>query len=106
MPVEVAVVNKGLPGLTLTPESFFLVNEEGRRYPAVGGKELADNYGDVDVDRRLGVVAGLGAHVMGPGAEEQLNLFALAMKSGITANQIKSAMFAYPSYASDLGYMA
>ena len=42
---------------------------------------------------------------MGPGAEEQLNLFALAMKSGITANQIKATMFAYPSYASDLGYM-
>ena len=42
---------------------------------------------------------------MGPGAEEQLNLFALAMKSGITANQIKATLFAYPSYASDLGSM-
>ena len=43
--------------------------------------------------------------VMGPGAEEQLNLFALAMKVGLTANQIKATMFAYPRYASDLGYM-
>jgi len=32
-------------------------------------------------------------------------LFALAMKAGLTANQIKATMFAYPSYASDLGYM-
>ena len=47
----------------------------------------------------------VGAHVLGPGTEEQLNLFALAMKSGITANQIKATMFAYPSYASDLGSM-
>ncbi len=42
---------------------------------------------------------------MGPGAEEQLNLFALAMKAGLTANQIKATMFAYPSYASDLRHM-
>lgn len=55
------------------------------------------------VDRATGRI--VGAHVMGPGAEEQLNLFALAMKAGLTANQIKSTMFAYPSYASDLGYM-
>ena len=55
------------------------------------------------VDRTTGRI--VGAHVMGPGAEEQLNLFALAMKTGITANEIKATMFAYPSYASDLGYM-
>ena len=47
----------------------------------------------------------VGAHVMGPGAEEQLNLFALAMKAGLTADQIKATIFAYPSYASDLGHM-
>jgi glutathione reductase (NADPH) len=55
------------------------------------------------VDKTTGRI--VGAHVMGPGAEEQLNLFALAMKAGLTANQIKAAMFAYPSYASDLGSM-
>ncbi len=55
------------------------------------------------VDRTTGQI--VGAHVMGPGAEEQLNLFVLAMKSGITANQIKATLFAYPSYASDLGSM-
>ena len=56
------------------------------------------------VDKTTGRI--VGAHVMGPGAEEQLNLFALAMKAGLTANQIKATMFAYPSYASDLGSMA
>ena len=47
----------------------------------------------------------LGAHIIGPGAEEQINLFAMAMGAGLTANQIKGSIFAYPSYASDLGSM-
>jgi len=47
----------------------------------------------------------LGAHLIGPGAEEQINLFAIAMKAGLTVNQIKGMIFAYPSYASDVGSM-
>lgn len=47
----------------------------------------------------------LGAHLVGPGAEEQINLLAMAMKTGLTANQIKGLIFAYPSYASDIGSM-
>lgn len=42
---------------------------------------------------------------MGPGVEEQLNLLTLAMNAGLSANQIKAAIFACPSYASDLGSM-
>lgn len=47
----------------------------------------------------------LGAHLLGPGAEEQINIIALAMGAGMTANQLKGVIFAYPSYASDLGSM-
>ena len=47
----------------------------------------------------------LGAHLIGPGAEEQINLFAMAMGADLTANQIKAMIFAYPSYASDIGSM-
>jgi len=47
----------------------------------------------------------LGAHVIGSGAEEQINLFTMAMGAGLSANQIKAVIFAYPSYASDLGSM-
>ena len=32
----------------------------------------------------------LGAHLIGPGSEEQINLFAMAMGAGQTANQIKA----------------
>ncbi len=47
----------------------------------------------------------LGAHLIGPGAEEQINLFAMAMGAGLTANRIKGIIFAYPSYASDISSM-
>ena len=55
------------------------------------------------VERKTGVI--LGAHLIGPGAEEQINLFAMAMGAGQIANQIKAMIFAYPSYASDIGSM-
>jgi len=47
----------------------------------------------------------IGAHLIGPGAEEQINILALAMGQGMTANQLKGVIFAYPSYASDLSSM-
>jgi len=47
----------------------------------------------------------LGAHLIGPGAEEQINLFAMAIGAGLTANKLKGVIFAYPSYASDIGSM-
>jgi glutathione reductase (NADPH) len=47
----------------------------------------------------------LGAHLLGPGAEETINLFALAMRKSITAEELKGILFAYPTHASDLQYM-
>ena len=47
----------------------------------------------------------LGAHIIGPSAEETINLFALAIKAKIPAIQLKSMMYSYPSWASDLSYM-
>ncbi|WP_153556398.1 dihydrolipoyl dehydrogenase family protein [Roseimaritima sediminicola] len=47
----------------------------------------------------------LGAHLLGPGAEETINLFALAMRYGLDADQIKSTLFAFPTFASDVRQM-
>ncbi|MGI8705191.1 MAG: dihydrolipoyl dehydrogenase family protein [Sphingomicrobium sp.] len=47
----------------------------------------------------------LGAHLVGPHADEVINLFALAIRHGLTADDLKSTMFAYPTGASDIGYM-
>jgi glutathione reductase (NADPH) len=47
----------------------------------------------------------LGAHLVGPHADEVINLFALAIRHGLTAEDLKRTIFAYPTGASDLGYM-
>ncbi|NKE48496.1 NAD(P)/FAD-dependent oxidoreductase [Roseomonas frigidaquae] len=47
----------------------------------------------------------LGAHLVGPHADEVINLFGLAIRHGLTAADLKETMFAYPTGASDIGYM-
>jgi glutathione reductase (NADPH) len=47
----------------------------------------------------------LGAHLVGPNADEVINLFGLAIRHGLTAANLRSTMFAYPTGASDIGYM-
>ncbi len=47
----------------------------------------------------------LGAHLLGPQAEETINLFALAIRKGLTADDLKETLFAYPTHGSDVPYM-
>lgn len=47
----------------------------------------------------------LGAHLVGPNADEVINLFALAIRNNLTTDALKSTIFAYPTGASDIGYM-
>ena len=47
----------------------------------------------------------LGAHLVGPNADEVINVFGLAIRHGLTAADLRSTMFAYPTGASDVGYM-
>ncbi len=63
--------------------------------PCYGFKTLVDK----GTDRVLG------AHVVGPDAPDVVNLFALAVRSGLTARDLKYAKFVYPTAASDLEYM-
>ncbi len=47
----------------------------------------------------------LGAHIIGPQAEEQINIFALAIQRGITSEDLKEIIFAYPTGSSDIAFM-
>ena len=47
----------------------------------------------------------LDAHLVGPHAEEVINLFGVAIRHGLTTKDLKTTMFAYPTGASDIGYM-
>ncbi len=47
----------------------------------------------------------LGAHLLGPEADELINIFAFAIQSGVSADKLKQILFAYPTHASDVAYM-
>jgi glutathione reductase (NADPH) len=47
----------------------------------------------------------LGAHLLGPYAEEVINLFGLAIRQGLTATDLKHQIYAYPTSGSDVPYM-
>ena len=63
--------------------------------PVYGYKILIDD----DTDRVVG------AHLVGPHADEVINIFALAIRHGLTTEDLKTTMFAYPTGASDIGSM-
>lgn len=63
--------------------------------PVYGHKVLIDEGSDLI----------LGAHLVGPHADEVINLFGLAIRHGLTAADLRTTMFAYPTGASDIGYM-
>jgi glutathione reductase (NADPH) len=47
----------------------------------------------------------LGAHFVGHGGQELINIFALAIKFGITATQIRDNVYAYPTFSADIKHM-
>jgi glutathione reductase (NADPH) len=44
----------------------------------------------------------LGAQIVGHSGEELIHLFALAMRHGITAGDLKSGVFAFPTFSADI----
>jgi glutathione reductase (NADPH) len=47
----------------------------------------------------------LGAYLLGLHAEEVINIFALAIRAGLTTRVLKDMVYAYPTSASDVSYM-
>jgi glutathione reductase (NADPH) len=47
----------------------------------------------------------LGAHLLGPNAAEVINLFAMAIRLRIPADDLKQVIFAYPTSGSDIRFM-
>jgi glutathione reductase (NADPH) len=47
----------------------------------------------------------LGAHLLGPHAEEVINFFAVAMRFGLSPDQLKEMRYSYPSHSDDISYM-
>jgi glutathione reductase (NADPH) len=47
----------------------------------------------------------IGAHLLGPHADEVINLFALAVRWRIPAEELRQALYAYPTHGSDVRFM-
>ena len=47
----------------------------------------------------------IGAHLLGPHADEMINVFAVAIRLGIPARDLKETLFAYPTHGSDIRFM-
>lgn len=54
----------------------------------------------VIIDKKSDLI--LGAHIIGPNAEETINVFAVAMQAGMKAIDLKTIPFVFPSASSDI----
>jgi glutathione reductase (NADPH) len=63
--------------------------------PTAGSKVLIDSETDEIV----------GAHLLGEGSDEVINIFAVAMAHKLTATDLSKTIYAYPTRASDVSYM-
>src|SRR5258707_8186057 len=68
-------------------------------------RRVAESYSGYKTLVEEGTDRILGAHLLGGQAEEVINLFAVAMRSGMSAANLKHAIFAYPTHGSEVPYM-
>jgi glutathione reductase (NADPH) len=77
----------------LDTSAWYSSRRVGEKYS--GAKVLVEE----DTDRILG------AHLLGPEADETINLLAVAMRTGMRAADLRQVLFAYPTHGSDIQYM-
>jgi glutathione reductase (NADPH) len=68
-------------------------------------RRVAETYSGYKVLVEEGTDRILGAHILGSAAGEVINLFALAIRSGMHATDLKHMLFAYPTSGSNLTRM-
>ncbi len=68
-------------------------------------RRIAEKYSGFKVLAEEGTGRILGAHLLGSEAEEVVNLFGVAMRSGMRSDDLKHMLYAYPTRGSDAPYM-
>lgn len=61
------------------------------------------SYGKVIAEKQSGRI--VGAHLFGPGADESIHIFAMAMRYGITRRQLSEMIYVYPTFGSARGHL-
>ena len=88
-------------------------NEQGRKVKVMF-QETSDWYSSRRINEPFSAFKTLvdeetdeivGAHLLGTGCDEVINLFTLAIKHRISANDLGNTLFAYPTHGSDLSSM-
>jgi glutathione reductase (NADPH) len=64
---------------------------------------LEQSWAKILVEKQTGSI--LGAHLLANHAEETINVFALAIRLGLTLNNLKEVVWAYPTSISDIAYL-
>jgi glutathione reductase (NADPH) len=68
-------------------------------------RRIAEKYSGFKVLVEEGADRILGAHLLGIGAEEVINLVGVAMRSGMRATDLTDMLYAFPTRGSDVSYM-
>jgi hypothetical protein len=93
MPFEIAIANHGLRRLTLTLESFTLLDKEGNRYPAASPRELLESYDMLDYDRNLAELDGIVFNRFGALARYESNFSPTRTTAVYGTNIVRDAVY-------------
>jgi len=64
---------------------------------------LSAAWSKVMIDKKTDRI--VGAHLLGHAGEELIHIFALAMKHGITASDLRDFVYAFPTFSADIKSM-
>jgi glutathione reductase (NADPH) len=84
---------------------FQLVGTNAKCLERYSSRRVAETYSGYKVLVEGGTDRILGAHTLGSEAGEVINLFALAIRSGMLANDLNYVLFAYPTSGSNMTRM-
>lgn len=97
-----AIASVGMTEKEATDKHEIVFTDLSNRYSAMRTK-LGYSASKVIIEKDTGRITG--AHIIGPNAEDTINLFTLAISAGLTAEQVREAIYAYPASSYDVRYM-
>lgn len=102
---EPPLASVGLSTKAATEQGLSFDVKQGDTAPWYNMRRVGATHGAFKVLVERGSDRILGAHLLGPHADEVINIFCLAIRFGLKASEIKTIPFAYPTFSYDVGYM-